>query len=64
MSDDRIVVTDYVDPITLERRVAYLCHDHDVRALALLRYAGIGSGTTYAPSLASCTACLNQEAQS
>ena len=55
-----LTVTSYRDPITREQRVAYLCEPHETNALRVLRYAGVGSGSTLAPGLASCTACENE----
>lgn len=59
---ERIVVMQYRDPITEESRVAFLCRVHEQQALRVLQFSGVGCGSTYAPPLASCTACRNEAA--
>jgi hypothetical protein len=56
----RIIVMQYRDPITKESRVAYLCDEHESEALYVLKQANVGCSATFAPSLASCTACRNE----
>lgn len=59
--DDRLVVTQYRDPITNEARTVTTCPEHTQRLLRVLRAAGVGCGSTYSPSF-DCDTCENEKA--
>ena len=55
---DRLVVTQYRDPITSEARTVTTCPEHTTRLLRVLRSEGIGCSSTYSPSF-DCDPCEN-----
>ena len=59
---DRLVVTQYRDPITSDSRTVTTCEKHTARLLRVLRAAGVGCGSTYSPSF-DCDACENEKAK-
>jgi hypothetical protein len=60
--DDRMVFTQY--RAFGQHYTTVTCAKHERELLAALRKAGIGSGSSFAPSLARCDRCENaKEAQ-
>lgn len=59
--DDRLIVTQYRDPITSERRTVTTCREHSERMLRVLRSVGVGCSSTWSPSF-DCDPCRNEEA--
>lgn len=56
-TEPRMVITQY--RVFGEQHTTITCAKHERELLARLRKAGVGSGSTFAPSLMSCDRCEN-----
>lgn len=56
---ERLIVTQYRDPITSEARTVTTCKHHTDWLLRVLRSAGVGCSSTYSPSF-DCDPCENE----